>query len=179
MKTYSIQIAVLSLFVLVSLSIQAQPMSINGKNGNNNNADAKMPMSINGPKSNAKMPMSINGPKSNALYGFFQVGNQTAQFSLQTGDNTLQIPGAQAKFKAVISDDFQLMKLEDMLRDDLKPVTITPTGTPESYTDPGSAHFYALAIPTADGKVVKGILAIGIGETNPFNKLPDPLPYWW
>lgn len=176
MKTNCISIAVLSFFFLLSFNLQAQPMSINGRN-DNNTSDAKMPMSINGPKSNAKMPMSINSPKSNALHGFFQVGNQAAQFSLQTGSNTLQIPGVQAKFNAVITEDFQLWKLEDMLRDDLIPVT--PVTTPDAYTDPGSAHFYALAIPTADGKVVKGILAIGIGETSPFISLPDPLPYWW
>ncbi|OWY20285.1 hypothetical protein C7N43_21225 [Sphingobacteriales bacterium UPWRP_1] len=183
MKTYSIQIFLLSFFLLVSLGIQAQPMSINGRTGNNgSNSDAKMPMTINGPKNNAQqaeMPMSINSPKASALHGFFQVGDKAVKLSLQTGNNTLQIPGVQAKYNVTITEDFNIRDLIELMRNTPTPITFTPTTTPESYTDPGSAHFYALSVPTADGTVVKGILAIGIGETNPFAKLPDPLPYWW
>jgi hypothetical protein len=190
MKTsFNIKTLVLVFFASLSLSVFAQPMSINGKKGNDTNGDNLMPMTINGPKAKSSadnntggdnlMPMSINSPKkSSALFGFIQAGNQSAQVTLQVGKNTIQFPGIETKYTAEITEDFQLYTLADMLRSDLK-ATITPVNAPENYTDPGSAKFFALSIPTGNGKVVKGILAIGTTGNNPFSKLPDPLPYWW
>ncbi len=74
MKTsFNIKTLVLVIFASLSLSVFAQPMSINGKKGNDTNGDNLMPMTINGPKAKSSadnntggdnlMPMSINSPK--------------------------------------------------------------------------------------------------------------------
>ncbi|QQS29710.1 MAG: hypothetical protein IPM47_01790 [Sphingobacteriales bacterium] len=160
-----LQTLVLFFLSILSISVFAQPMSINGKKGNDNTGDNLM-------------PMSINSPKANALFGFIQAGNQSAQITLKVGKNTIQFPGIATKYTAEISENFQLYTLADMLRDDLK-ADITPVPAPENYTDPGTAKFFALSIPTSNGTVIKGILAIGITGDNPFVRVPSPLPAWF
>ena len=84
MNTFRLQCALLLCCLLgISSSLLAQPMSINGRHDTHQN-------------SNARMPMSINSPKS----------------SIRAGNNTLSIEGIAGNCNLVIGNDLRIVSLQ-------------------------------------------------------------------
>lgn len=107
-------------------------------------------------QSDQLMPMSINSPKANVNSDMPMSINRAARHQVYVGNNTIQFPGIAGNYIAVVNTNFTLVEL--MLQGNHIPVT--PIINTEGLYIFANAQYYTAQM-TVNGKVIKGVLALG------------------
>lgn len=126
---------------------------------------------------NQLFPMSINRKDKTAFGAFQSETGETTQIIWKVGVNNFTLVELMASLTAHINANLQLAKVT--LTGSAEPLVMHQLTPPEGYTTPPMTLYYQVQVPTAGGKVVKGILAISTADSNPFVSLSGTyLPYW-